>query len=68
VAKIPDKLRSVLDETGIPWALESGAKHYKIKLAGKLVGILPHSRREPEAQDLRNTIAQVRRAAQLALS
>lgn len=60
--KIPDELREALDAAG-PWQLQPGAKHYKIKVNGRLVGIYPKSVRQPSRQDLLNTIAQVRRAA-----
>jgi hypothetical protein len=62
---LPDRVRDALDETRLPWELELGSKHWKIKLAGKLVGIVPKSKKMHDASDrpIKNTIAQIRRAA-----
>lgn len=63
--KIDPKLEEALCATGLPWATEDGSKHYKIKLAGRLVGIYPKGKaKTAEKRSLLNTISQVRRAAQ----
>jgi hypothetical protein len=62
--KLPAELREALDRTGLPWGVEEGTKHNKVKLAGRLVGIYPRGKRqEGERRSLLNTIAQVRNAA-----
>ena len=37
--KIDPKTRRALEETGLPWELENGKKHTKIRLAGQFVGM-----------------------------
>lgn len=60
----PAALRAVFDETGLPYEIELGGRHAKIKLAGRLVGILPKgSGNEMHSRSLLNTISQVRRMA-----
>jgi hypothetical protein len=64
VIKVPDKLREVLDATGHPWTITSGGKHFKIKLAGRLVAVLPHGKTSDSyKRSLLNTITQVRKMA-----
>jgi hypothetical protein len=63
--KLDPKLEQELDATGLPWHTEVGGKHYKIKLAGRLVGVYPKGKvAGPYKRSLLNTITQVRRAAQ----
>ena len=45
----------------MPWLLEIGKKHMKIKLAGRLVGVLPHSPQRESDRVVINTVAQIRR-------
>lgn len=62
--KPPSALKAALDETGLPYEIERGGRHAKIKLAGRLVGILPKgSGNEAHSRSLMNTISQVRRMA-----
>lgn len=62
MVRIPKNLRDELDSTGLTWALINGGRHYKIKLAGKLVGIYPRSPTRDVDRAAKNTIAQIRRA------
>ena len=63
--KIDPKLLAALEATNLPWVAEEGGKHYKIKLAGRLVGIYPRGKAgKLQSRSLLNTISQVRRAAQ----
>lgn len=63
--KLPGELREALDQTGLPWEVESGKKHNKVKLAGRLVAVYPHGKKqESDRRALLNTITQVRRTAQ----
>ena len=62
--KIPAELREALDKTGLPWSIEEGSKHRKVKMGGMLVGVLPHGKRqEAYKRSLLNTLTQVRLAA-----
>jgi hypothetical protein len=62
---LPDRVREALEETLLPWNLEIGGKHWKIKLDGRLVGVLPKSKKMQDAsgRPIKNTIAQIRRTA-----
>ncbi len=62
---LPDRVREALEETLLPWNLEIGGKHWKIKLDGRLVGVLPKSKKMHDAsgRPIKNTIAQIRRTA-----
>lgn len=63
--KLPGELREALDQTGLPWEVESGKKHNKVKLAGRLVAVYSHGKKqESDRRALLNTITQVRRTAQ----
>ena len=62
--KLPERLREALDNTGLPWRVEDGSKHYKVKLCGKLVAVFPFGKaRDYDKRALLNTITQVRLAA-----
>lgn len=62
--KMPEELREALDQTGLPWELERGKKHNKVKLAGRLVAVYPHGKaQDAYRRALLNTITQVRRTA-----
>lgn len=63
--KLPNEMRTALDATGLPWEVEPGKKHQKIKLGGRLVAILPYGKEQSAyKRALLNTISQIRRAAQ----
>lgn len=61
--RLPEKIEAALNNTGKKWTAENGKRHIKLKLDGKMVGILPKSMRLPEARSLKNTISQINRAA-----
>jgi hypothetical protein len=62
--RMPDGVREALEETRLPWELETGGKHYKVKLAGRLVGVLPKGKyTSAHKRSVLNTITQIRRAA-----
>lgn len=62
MCRLPPKVQAALDETGRPWTVEHGSKHRKIKVAGRLVGILPLGRHRNPDRAEKNIIAQIRRA------
>lgn len=61
--KLAAPLRAALDETGLPWSLNKGGRHYKLVLAGRLVGVVPFGVMNERDRATRNTIAQIKRAA-----
>lgn len=63
--KLPQAMREALDQTGLPWMVEAGKKHNKVKLAGRLVAVYPHGKEQTAyKRALLNSISQIRRAAQ----
>lgn len=56
-------IEAELRATGLPWVIERGARHHKIKLTGRLVGIAPGTGRDTYPRALKNVLAQIRRAA-----
>lgn len=61
---IDPAIKKALDETGLPYEIERGSKHRKIRLAGRLVGILSHSSYGTgQSRAIKNTVAQIRRIA-----
>jgi hypothetical protein len=62
--QIDKRLKAELEKTGLPWSIETGGRHYKVKLDGKLAAIFPRGNAsERKRRSLLNTIAQVRRTA-----
>lgn len=63
MTKIPDEIVAALDATGLPWEVDNGSRHAKLRLCGRLVGILPRGRASfPNPRATLNTITQIRRA------
>jgi hypothetical protein len=62
--KLPPEITAALDAAGLPWAVEPGGKHYKIKVAGRLAGIYPKGKpRGAHKRTLLNTVTQVNNLA-----
>ena len=60
--KVPEKVRVALEATGLPYDFEPGGHHMKIKLAGRLVGILPMAGgTETDRRTVLNVVSQIRR-------
>lgn len=60
--KVPPELEAALDESGFPWHVEIGKKHRKIRMAGRLVTIIPHGKKqEADRRAVLNTVMHVRR-------
>lgn len=62
--RAPKLIVAELQRTGLPYSLEPGSKHVRIKLCDKLVGIYPLTGRAKEGRAMKNIISQIRRAAQ----
>lgn len=62
--RLPAEIRSALERSGLPWSAENGGAHIKLKLKGRLVGVIGKGRpSEGDGRALHNTISQIRRAA-----
>ena len=62
--KVPPQLEAALNESGFPWEVQVGKKHRKIRMAGRLVTILPHGpKQEANMRVVLNTIRDVRQMA-----
>lgn len=59
--KLDPPIERALEETGLPYEITRGGKHYKIKLSGRLVGVFGIAARSARAE--KNIVAQIRRAA-----
>ena len=56
------KLISALEATGLPWSLEQGRGHIKIRLAGRLAGVMGVTP-SPRSRATLNVISQIKRIA-----
>lgn len=64
--QIDKRLKAELDDTGLPWEIEEGGIHYKVRIAGKLACVFPRGKKqESNKRVVLNTIAQVRRTAKI---
>ena len=52
-----------LEATGLPWSIEQGKGHLKIRVGGRLVGVMGVSFKESSPCKRHNTIAAIRRIA-----
>lgn len=58
-----DIIRRTLLDTGLPWRTVPGHGHQKIELNGKIVGVVPMSKKDGSKRATLNVRAQIRRAA-----
>jgi len=56
-------IMKALDETGLPWQVETGHGHKKIRLCNRLVGVMSHSQKGTNRREMMNVIGQIKRAA-----
>jgi hypothetical protein len=62
--KLDPKVRKALEETSLPWVIETGSKHFKVRLGGRLVGVYPHGKRTEASKHANsNLIANIKRLA-----
>lgn len=62
--KVPPELEAALNESGFPWEVQVGKKHRKIRMAGRLVTVIPHGpKQEANKRVVLNTIRNVRHMA-----
>lgn len=59
--RIPPNVADALQATGLPWTIETGSKHYHVRLAGYLVGVLPKGNtRDRHQRSTKNLISNIR--------
>jgi hypothetical protein len=64
---VPKPLLEELANLGMPYSIENGSKHIKIRVNGIFCGIVPHHpNNRSDKRSLLNVRAQIRRAAQKA--
>lgn len=62
--RLDPKVKKALEETGLPWAIETGSKHFKIRLGGRLAGTFPLGKKTEAAPHAnQNIIATIKRMA-----
>lgn len=59
--KLDKSIRGALDATGLPWTVETGGKHHKIRLAGRLVGVFSMGNNTQPPHTVHNTVSNIRR-------
>jgi hypothetical protein len=63
--RLPPEIRAALDATGLPWTSEVTNSGLKIRVGGRLAGVIgqSHSRTAYNRHNSKNLIAQIRRIA-----
>lgn len=62
--KLDPKVKQALNGTGIPWEVETGSKHFKVRLGGRLAGVYPHGKKTEASQHANsNLISNIKRLA-----
>jgi hypothetical protein len=62
--KLDPKVKQALNNTGIPWEVEAGSKHFKVRLGGRLAGVYPHGKKTEASQHANsNLISNIKRLA-----
>lgn len=58
-------IRKALVETGLPFTIENGTRHRKVRVCGRLAAVIPMrgTGSEADRRATMNTIAQIRRLA-----
>ena len=60
--KLSTAIRETLERSGLPWSLENGGRHIKIRVGGRLVGVYPKGKTPDNRRGEANVLAQIRRA------
>lgn len=61
-------LRDLLESSGLEWSVETGKKHRKVLLLGRVVLVVPFTEKRSSWQQQRNAVAALRRAIREAQS
>ena len=59
------KLRSILNDSGVPWHTVPKRKHWQLIIAGSVVLTSPYARQETAGRQWANSVACVRRAIRM---
>lgn len=60
-SKVPKEIRKLLDASGLPWQVERGGRHFKLRINGRLALVMPMSDAKDTGMYKRNAVAQVKR-------
>lgn len=62
-----DKARRLVEDalsaTGLPWSIETGSRHLKVRVAGRFVAIMPKDGGSDGYRAIKNVTAAIRRTA-----
>jgi hypothetical protein len=62
--RLHTKIEAALTATGLPWEIETGGKHHKLRVGGRLAAILPNGGgNEADRRAVLNTVSNIRRVA-----
>ncbi|CAB5187345.1 hypothetical protein UFOVP166_35 [uncultured Caudovirales phage] len=62
--RIHPDIEKAMKATGLPWSVEVGGRHLKLRLNGRFVGICPKGRiTDGPGHATKNIVAQIKRAA-----
>jgi hypothetical protein len=62
--RLDPKVKKALEETSLPWEIETGSKHFKVRLGGRLAGVYPHGKKTESSQHANaNLLANIKRLA-----
>jgi hypothetical protein len=59
--RVPKQLRAVLDDSGLPWHVENGSKHFLLYVDGHAVTTIPHGHGSDMKYARLNTLLHVKR-------
>jgi hypothetical protein len=57
--RLDPTIRDALNETGLPWEIVRGTKHYHVRVEGALVGILPMGKLVTSSRQLKNLLSDI---------
>ena len=60
--RLPKSVEQALTDTGLPWQIKPGKRHWKIFVDGRMASILPHGSGDGGPRGFRNIISHIRRA------
>lgn len=63
--RIHPEIENALKSTGLPWSVEEGSRHLKLRVNGRFVGICPKGKPKEKLHGhaTKNVVAQIKRAA-----
>jgi hypothetical protein len=67
-ARLDPRVLRALEDTALPYSLEPGSKHIKMRLGGQFVGVFPMGGYKQNGCGDRKLVAQIKRAARALIS